>query len=368
MKEQANEMNRELGVSVFLGMSQSEQQNREYLDLAAAIGYTRLFTSLHIPEGNTNEIRQQVAKLLDYANNRGFTVTADISPRTQDGLGIETEKLFSMGVHVVRLDYGYGHAQIRQLLEETDLLVEVNASTLGVEEIDSLLAIGIDRSRLRAGHNYYPRPDTGMGMALFRQRSEAFCRKGIPVSAFIPGLESARGPIGSGLPTLESHRRLDSVLAARQMWAVNCLQSLFFSDPLISAETLQAVRNISAFPSVPIVLHVVPDSSLTEEMDALLFGCHQNRMDAAAVVIRSAHSRQKTSCLVPSGVIAPRKRGDITIDNFQYGRYMGEVQIVLKDMPGDERVNVIARVADSDECLLDCIGPGQEFVLRRVDS
>ena len=48
-----------------------------------------------------------------------------------------------------------------------------------------------------------------------------------------------------------------------------------------------------------------------------------------------------------------RRRGDVTIDNSNYGRYMGELQIVLHDLPADRRVNVIGRIVSEDLCLLE---------------
>ena len=39
------------------------------------------------------------------------------------------------------------------------------------------------------------------------------------------------------------------------------------------------------------------------------------------------------------------------MDNDGYGRYRGEVQITLCDLPADERVNVVGQVVEED-CLL----------------
>ena len=360
-------MKRELGVSVFFGMEQSYQQNCEYLERAASLEYRYLFTSLHIPESKVAEVWQQAAKTLEYANSLGFAVTADISPRTLNWLGIQAEHLCEMGVHTVRLDYGFELEQIKKWLTESPFAIELNASTTERCEIDRLLANGLERARFSAGHNYYPRPDTGLSLSLMRERSLPFREQKIPVSAFIPCLEHPRGPIRCGLPTLESHRRIDSVTAAKQIWACGCIDRLYFSDPLVPARTLAEVKEISESSYEPLTLRILLNPGVTAEAAASILGFHRNRLDSAQCVIRSAHSRVAVSDKVLPGTSTARTRGDVTLDNLLYGRYMGEVQIVLQELPRDERVNTIGRIIEADACLLECIGPGQEFVLREVE-
>lgn len=58
-----------------------------------------------------------------------------------------------------------------------------------------------------------------------------------------------------------------------------------------------------------------------------------------------------------------RKRGSITIDNELYGRYAGEMQIVINDLPEDRKVNVVGMVMEEDVSLLSYIGAGKNFQL-----
>ncbi|MGG3924217.1 DUF871 domain-containing protein, partial [Geobacillus thermodenitrificans] len=62
---------------------------------------------------------------------------------------------------------------------------------------------------------------------------------------------------------------------------------------------------------------------------------------------------------------APRRTGSITIDNERYGRYAGELQITLVDLPADDRVNVIGQVIEEDMPLLRYIHGGRRFCLIR---
>ncbi|WP_375154096.1 DUF871 domain-containing protein [Parageobacillus sp. VR-IP] len=60
----------------------------------------------------------------------------------------------------------------------------------------------------------------------------------------------------------------------------------------------------------------------------------------------------------------PREKGRVTIDNNQYGRYAGELQITLTDLPANEKVNVVGRIMEDDLPLLAYVGGGQRFRLR----
>lgn len=63
-----------------------------------------------------------------------------------------------------------------------------------------------------------------------------------------------------------------------------------------------------------------------------------------------------------------RLRGMITMDNDLYGRYRGEVQIALRNLPADERVNVIGQVIEEDLELLSHIQPGQQLEWKVLGS
>ena len=58
-----------------------------------------------------------------------------------------------------------------------------------------------------------------------------------------------------------------------------------------------------------------------------------------------------------------RRRGVITVDNKNYGRYSGELMLIREDLPADERVNVIGEVPENALLLMDRIGRGAKFML-----
>ena len=73
-------------------------------------------------------------------------------------------------------------------------------------------------------------------------------------------------------------------------------------------------------------------------------------------VIRSAVRRDKNLIIQPRNYNVPRPYGTVTIDNSNYGRYVGELQIALRDLPADSRVNLVGRIIDEDLPLIDLIG------------
>ena len=356
-----------LGVAFFTGMEQSVEQNIEYLRLAANQGYQRLFTSLHIPEADCRSLVVDCRKVLNVAKRLGFTVTADISPRTWDLLSLTPHELGEWGIDAMRIDYGFSPEQICRLSRDSGLQIELNASAMTEEELEKILATGVEQRTLCAGHNYYPRPETGLGFDLFVRRSRQFHRVGIPVSAFVPGQLHLRGPVCAGLPTLETHRRLGAVDAARQLWATGLIDTILFGDPLVPAADLAAVAALPRNIPEPIRLRIETFALVATERRIVELPCHTNRNDAAGVLVRSQQSRESASVpILPRSDLRARQRGDVTIDNSRYGRYAGELQIVLQDLPADEKVNVVGRVAATDLSLLDCIFPGRAFTFEEV--
>lgn len=355
-----------LGISAFFGMNQTLEQNSRYIKLAREIGYTRLFTSLHIPESSAAVLVREARILLQQAGELGFSVTADISPQTWQQFDISAAQFVEIGIDTLRIDYGMGPDQIKELAQSTGLRIEVNASTMTENVLAQMFDAGIDRECLSACHNYYPRPETGLSYDLFVQRSKVFMTKNIPVAAFIPGRTNPRGPLHAGLPTLESHRNMRSVDAARQLWASGVVDTIIWGDPLVTEAELIAVAQLPQKNSEPLVLRMVSASGDGREIEWLQNSIHTNRLDAATAAVRSQESRSLRREQVLPQSAQTRQRGDVTIDNSNYGRYMGELQIVLQDLPADERVNVIGRIVSEDLCLLECVHPGRSFMLQEV--
>lgn len=356
----------EKGISLYPGMGYPLVASLDYLYLARQAGFSRLFTSLHIPEADSDNLLAEFQRLVTSAVSLGFRITADISPRSfrllNAGLG-QLEPLRQLGLDALRLDYGFSPAEIACWTRQSGFCIELNASTLDAPALDAVLSAGADPARLQACHNYYPRPETGLSWELFSERSQLFRKHGIPVAAFIPSVRHPRGPLGEGLPTLEQHRRLDPVTAAKQLAYSGLVDRILFGDPLAAASEIQAVGRIQ--PDC-IEMSIRIDEKLSPAEKTILFAGHVNRLDPGEWVVRSAPSRTLQAGLVAPRIPRRRPRGSVTIDNANYLRYMGELQITRKPLDADERVNVIAEVAAEELFLIDMIRPGMRF--RFVES
>ena len=85
------------------------------------------------------------------------------------------------------------------------------------------------------------------------------------------------------------------------------------------------------------------------------------REDEARDAIRAQESRGLLKTTVEPENNKERRRGAITIDNKDYLRYMGELEIIKKSQPADKRVNVVGRVTECELFMLKYITPGRKF-------
>lgn len=354
----------EKGISTYLGLGTSLETSQNYLELAHSYGYTRLFTSLHIPEANTQLLLPDFKRFIRFATNNGYKVTADISAATLTLLGASCTDLASLkelGITTLRLDYGFPLEQIAALTRSGDLEIELNASTVTPTILDKLDRAKVNLTNLRACHNYYPRPETGLAFELFAQRSQLFHDYGVPVLAFIPSRSCPRGPIFAGLPTLEKHRLLTSEVAAKELLACHFIDGVLFGDPLASAAELAAVASLT---TDCIELQVSVESDISAAEREILFAAHTNRLDPGERVIRSQQARILCKSIIPARTSRKRQTGSVTIDNQNYQRYMGELQIVRSPLPLDNQVNIAAQIIPEEIFLLDYIRPGDAFRLK----
>jgi uncharacterized protein len=343
------------GISIYL--SESDTFNQDWIQKAATKGFQYIFTSLHIPEEKDISFVKKVKQLGEWAQETHMEVMADVSPSSLERLGLRFEELPLLkdwGISGVRMDYGFTAKQIAWLSHS--LKIGLNASTVDEAQLNELLNEGLLPNQSEAWHNFYPKPFTGISKQALKDRNALFHRYGIKTMGFIPGDDRLRGPLHDGLPTIEDHRGISPIRAALELQELGtdkiCLGDLNFSE-----ETLKDFKYLFE-GAVPIY------ATLNKGYENLSYTIHTNRMDAAQYVIRSVESRSMN--LVYSqepfskGVF---ETGTITVDNCLYGRYAGELQICLENLPANPKVNVAGSVREESLSLLKKIGSGQKFIL-----
>ena len=354
------------GISLYPGLDNTLAENLQLLETAAGCGIRRVFTSLHIPETDTAVLKKELAALLQVAREYDMEIISDISPRTMELLDMpefRLEAFRKLGITTLRLDYGYEATEIARLTHnELGIRLQLNASTITPAILAELQAADTDFSHIDALHNFYPRKGTGLSEKALCRKNTLLKAAGIKVGAFVPSHGRQRGPLFEGLPTLEAHRLWQTDRAARQLAALG-LDSVFLSDSLPLLEELQAVGQLQA-NAVVMEAQLFTDDAVQRK---LLQHGFTAREDEARDAIRAQESRGLLQGIVRTEHNIERRRGAITIDNQDYLRYMGELQVIKKSQPADKRVNVAGQIAECELFLLKYITPGRRFSFKFID-
>lgn len=334
-----------IGFSFYLSDPNAEERIRA----AGNIGVKQAFTSLHIPE-ESGDMAKKAQKLLNISKNLGIKVFADVSLHTMKHLGISRlQELAALGVYGIRLDDDLEGHDVRGLANT--FYLSVNASTLTETELKRLLDMGIEQERLIGWHNYYPRKETGLSKKFFKKQNEMFKKYEIELAAFVPGNDEKRGPLFEGLPTLEDHRYASPYQGAAEL-LMDGMDHIFIGDPGASAKLLDSL--VSLDQNRMICLRIYSNS--------IKSGAMKLRPDFSRDVLRFVDTRSTEN--IPPENTKDRPIGTVTMDNDLYGRYRGELQISLTDLPADEMVNVIGSVFEEDLPLLHIGEPGQAIYLE----
>lgn len=350
----------ENGISLYPGLDNTLTENLQLLEQAARCGIRRGFTSLHIPETDVAVLKKELATLLEAARKYGMEIISDVSPRTLSMLDMpkfDMSTFQQLGITTLRLDYGYEAAQIAEFSHnELGIRLQLNASTITEKILSELQAAGADFSHIDALHNFYPRRGTGLSEAALCRKNALLKQYGIKVGAFVPSQGKQRGPLFEGLPTLEAHRLWHTDRAARHLSALG-VDSVFLSDSLPLPEELATVGKLHE-DEVVVEAQLLTGDKIQQE---LLQHTFTAREDEARDAIRAQESRGLLRGTVEPERNKERRRGAITIDNKDYLRYMGELEIIKKSQPADKRVNVVGRVSECELFMLKYITPGRKF-------
>lgn len=345
------------GISIYAGMEQSLEENLAYLHEAKECGITHIFTSFHIPEVKQS-FKRESDILLREAKNLGMKVMADISKWY-----FNEEEIQKYEFESLRLDFGFELSEIADMTRKYDHHIVFNASTLTRSQIEELISYGADLSKVDACHNFYPREDTGISEELMIERNEVMKEYGLRTMAFVPSHHKTRGPIHCGLPTLEKHRNIDSMIAAQHLIRRQ-------NDVIFIGDTRASKRELICLGKIQKDIMLLPielQKGISEVERNLLRQIHTNRTDPGEYMIRSQEAR-----LIKNGKISPanqqeRNKYRVTIDNELYARYEGELQILRKALKKDERVNVVADAQEA-KILIDMIQPGEKFAFDFEDK
>lgn len=348
----------------------------DYLKLAGRYGFGEVFSSIHLPELGLEEQVEMLMELARLAGHVGMELTVDIGGGEISQL-LENRELCtrvrSARIGLVRLDYGFSPEQAKALYHSLGIRgFVINASIYsrsGAEGVVKSLRSIDSGMELRACHNFYPRPETGLDLEFFEGQNRIFEELGLITYACIPGKTHPRPPLGLGLPTLEVHRNMDLERACAELVCSPGIGGVMAADEFFSEKELACVEGI--VKKNPLALRVQLESGIGAcERELLLSRPHRIRYDSSCQLLRSETSREMSRIgrqVVP-GPVKERTRGVITVDNEGYGRYSGEVQILLADLEADRRVNCCGRIVEADMWKLDYYRQGFEYRLIEAEN
>ncbi|MEA5051927.1 MAG: MupG family TIM beta-alpha barrel fold protein [Propionicimonas sp.] len=313
-----------------------------------------LFTSFHIPE--SSELTQYGEYLRELHRDHGLTFCGDVSPATLDKLGItldEIGRLRDWGVTSLRIDYGFGVEQMRQIAGEFP--IAVNASTAGATLLDELAGLDVI-----GWHNYYPRPETGLETAFYLAQNQLFTDRGLPVHAFIPGEVSFRAPLFAGLPTLEHQRHRNSYRNAVELLTLSPQATIFCAEGTLLPGHLRWITQVEQTGEV-----TLPLTGIDESVAFLTGRPSRLRVEGTEASFRLEETREARA---PSRIVNAdqRRRGSLQMDLDGYGRYCGEIQLMRVDRPLNHLQARVAEVASPYVGLVDLLHPGMTVRFERA--
>ena len=372
-----------LGISIYMEKVDLET-NLEYIEKAGKKGFKRVFTCMMSAQGTKEEVLANLQKITAKAHEYNMEVFMDVGPSILAKYGInmggslislftgrknDLQFFVDAGLDGIRIDQSSTGMEEAFLTHNSDKLkIEINMS-MDTHFLDLVMDFLPNKDYLYGCHNFYPRGYSGLDWDHFDKTTRAFDKYGLRKAAFINSQQpDAFGPwpANDGLPTLEIHRRLPLDVQAKHMIAYGLIDDIMISNCFPSDEELETV---AALDLETLALDVVPVEGAPDYAASVMFrNMHIFRGDATnkGYAIRSMTRFLYAKADIPAFNTVDIKRGDIIVDNNDYGQYKGEMQIALKDMKNDGRTNVIGRIREEEIFILDYIKPWQKFTLRPI--
>lgn len=355
-----------LGISVY-PEHDSLENIKNYIDMASRYGFSRIFSCLlSVQDKNSEEIKDEFRQMNDYAHEKGMEVFLDVSPAVLKHLGVEWNDLqFFKDLHAdgIRLDEGFdGLKEATMTYNPQGLKIEINAS-MGNRNITNICSNHPNRDKLVTCHNFYPQRYSGLGMDFFRQCNKEIKKNNLPIAAFIGKNDPENfgpWPLNEGLCTIEDHRDLPLDAQARLMMAEEDVDDIIIANCYPTEEELIEIAKLT--PGKVNIKPVLEKELQESERKVLYEHEHNVRGDRSDYSARSTWPRvtYANETIKPENNRA-LKRGDVVIFNDGYGRYKGELHIILKDMPADLRKNVIGYIPEEELGLLDNLTSWRQF-------
>lgn len=355
-------------VSVYYSVNPDWEKIEDYINTASKYGCREIFTSAHIPEDRFEAQISFIEKLSKLIHDRCLELTVDFGGKSLFRLFSEIGNYPSLSIDNIRLDCGYSPDVMNLISENLSIKSFVlNASTFGQEVLDEYYSISSEKGyKLKACHNFYPREESGLDIDFVLAQNRMFHEKNINVVTCVANHSNPRGPVFKGLPSIESQRNNSFEKSLLECMQDGVADEILIGDEWISKEDFKTLVNIKYDKILKLSVNFI--EGLSEKEQKIVTGIHTFRYDSNSYILRSETSRTMAEYAQSIDVFnnSERKRGCITIDNVLYGRYSGEMQIILKALSADERVNVAGIISENDMYKLDYFRYGFKYDLEAI--
>ncbi len=369
---------RKLGISIYPDLNDISEI-KKYIKKAGDLGYERIFISLLQIKEFTEELTVMYKDLFDYAHQYNFEIFADIIPtvlkklsKSSTGneimdllLGTGLKEVKELGIDGLRLDMGSNPMlDANQTNNQEGLLIEFNSSR-AVKQYEGILQSGANRHQMAMCHNFYPRKYSGLGLEFYKECNEFAMKNNIRSAVFISSQnEKTNGPwpVAEGLCTLEMHRFLPVEAQFAHLLAMDDVDDIIFANYPASDQELELLASLHRYHPT---LFVDIDEGITEVEKNILFERgHSVRGDMSSMSLRAMTRFFYAKADLPPKNTRDIRKGDIFIDNNEYGQYKGDMHIALCDMKNDGRSNVVGRVRDDMIVVLQELKPSSHYQLK----
>ncbi|MGE7762345.1 DUF871 domain-containing protein [Peribacillus sp. NPDC097895] len=357
---------RRLGISIYPEHS-TPDKDKQYIKLAHGYGFERIFTCLLSVSKPLEVVLEEYKNIISYAKSLHMEVILDVAPAVFDKFGISYDDLSffaEMGADGVRLDLGFdGLKEAKMTYNPYGLKIELNMSN-DVDYLSNILTHQGNKNQIIGCHNFYPQKFTGLPYEFFISCSKRFKENGIKTAAFVTSQTGDIGPwsINDGLCTLEQHRDLSIDVQAKHLWATGLIDDVIIGNAYASEAELRMLGSLQR-DMIELKVEFHSDASSIEQK-VVLDELHLRRGDISEYMVRSVEVRKKYAnedFAIRESI--PQVKGSVFIGNDSFGKYKGELQVILRDMPLDARKNVVAQVVKEEHFLLDYIKPWGTFRL-----
>ena len=355
-----------LGISIYPEISNNYEKDIEYINKACTYGFKRVFTNLlSVNQDALNKIKA----IHTHAKSKGMEIITDVSPSVFSEFDISYNDLSffkHLQVDGIRLDEGFnGLYEAMMTYNDDNIKIELNASQ-DTKYIDHILSYSAYKDNLITCHNFYPQRYSGLSYEQFRKTSEAIKQHNLLIAAFVSSnTTGAFGPwpINDGLCTLEMHRDLSTDLQVRHLYATQLIDDIIIANMYASEEEF---KSLSLIHPGKVTIKIKLNDNIQDIEKKIVFDFkHVVRGDMSEYIVRSTMPRIEyaRNTIKPMDTPKTLVRGDICIANDNYGRYKGELHIILKDMENHGNINVIGHIEKDEDILLEFLTPWRSFVL-----